>query len=92
MSLPFSMRAAASLTLVAVPGTLMGLPFPLGLRSLASQEGGVAWAWAVNGIASVLGASLAIVLAMEVGGGGLLLVGSACYGCAAVISRTGRRR
>lgn len=92
MSLPFSMRAAASLILVAAPGTLMGLPFPLGLRSLASQEGGVAWAWAVNGIASVLGASLAIVLAMEVGGAGLLLVGSVCYGCAAVISRTGRRR
>ena len=57
----------------------MGLPFPLGLRRLARAEGGVAWAWAVNGVSSVLGATLAILLAMEVGGRIVFLLGALCY-------------
>jgi hypothetical protein len=83
-------RAAVALVVLAGSGLLMGLPFPLGLRLLATAEGGVAWAWGVNGVASVLGASLAILLAMEIGGLGVFLVGAACYLAAGLVATRGR--
>ena len=43
---------------------MMGMPMPSGLRILAAQgEDLVPWAWGVNGVASVLGSVLAVVLA-----------------------------
>ncbi len=78
-SLPLAVRGPAALVVVGAAGVLMGVPFPLGLRRLARSEGGVAWAWAANGVASVVGASAAVLLAMEVGSRGVLLAGAACY-------------
>jgi len=78
-SFPLILRAIVALAGIGVLGVAMGLPFPLGLRRLARAEGGVAWAWAVNGVSSVLGASLAILLAMEVGGRMVFLAGAFCY-------------
>jgi len=46
----------------------MGRPMPSGLARLGEHTGGpVPWAWGVNGVASVVGSSLAIVVAMTVG-------------------------
>jgi hypothetical protein len=78
-SLPLILRAIVALTGIGILGVAMGFPFPLGLRRLARSEGGVAWAWAVNGVSSVLGATLAILLAMEVGGRIVFLAGALCY-------------
>ncbi len=75
VSLPLWARTAAALAVLAVPGLLMGAPFPMGLRALAPESTGLAWGWAANGVASVMGASAATLLAMEVGGSGLLVVG-----------------
>jgi hypothetical protein len=75
-------RGTVAFTLVASAGLVMGIPFPLGLRRLARSEGGVAWAWAANGVASVLGVSLAILLAMEMGGRGVFLAGALGYAVA----------
>lgn len=79
VSLPLWARAAAALAVLAVPGVLMGAPFPMGLRRLAPESTALAWAWAANGVASVIGASAATLLAMEVGGSGLLMGGGVCY-------------
>lgn len=93
VSLPLPARAAAALAVLAVPGVLMGVPFPLGLRKLAPEAAPLAWAWAANGVASVMGASAATLLAMEVGGSGLLIAGGVCYLAAAgVVSVGGAKR
>lgn len=85
--LPLALRIVVGLGIVAVPAFLMGAPFPLGLRALAGgTTSGVAWAWATNGVASVMGASLAILVAMEVGGTGLLALAAALYVVAATLS------
>jgi len=83
VGLPLPLRAAACLLVLAPPGVLMGSPFPLGLRRLAPEPTALAWAWAANGVTSVMGASLATLLAMEIGGSGLLIAGATCYGLAA---------
>lgn len=85
VSLPLPLRAAVSLLVLAVPGVLMGAPFPMGLRRLAPGGSALAWGWAANGVASVIGASLATLLAMEIGGGALMIAGAFCYAMAAVV-------
>lgn len=85
MVLPLPARAAMALIFVAAAGVVMGAPFPMGLRRLAMAPGGVAWAWAANGVASVAGASLAILLSMAVGTRLLILAGGACYLFAAMV-------
>ncbi len=89
--LPLAWRVAGGLVLVAVPGFVMGGPFALGLRAVGGAGGGVAWAWAANGIASVLGASLAVLLAIEAGGRVLVMAGAVCYGVAGLVGGGGRR-
>ena len=87
LSLPFALGLCIGIAGTGVAaGVSMGFPFPLGLRRMARSEGAVAWAWAANGVASVLGASAAILLAMEFGGRGVLLAGSACYLVAGVLA------
>ena len=59
LPLPAAFRVVASLGLVAVPGFIMGTPFPLGLREMARREpGNVPWVWAINGGCSVAGRAL----------------------------------
>lgn len=86
-ALPLGGRAAAALALVAVPGILLGGPFPLGLRRFARGTEAVAWAWAANGVAAVLGTSLAALLAMQLGARVLVIAGAVCYLAAAFIAR-----
>lgn len=84
-SLP--VRALAVLAALAPLGLLMGMPFPLGLRSLSPDAGGFAWAWASNGFASVVAAPLAALVAVEAGTSALLIMAAAAYAVAATIHR-----
>jgi hypothetical protein len=66
-------------------GLAMGMPFPLGLRSVAAWgQRQVALAWAVNGVLSVIGSVLAVTLAIQFGFTTVLLAGGMAYGIAAV--------
>ena len=57
-----------SVVFLAPLGLLMGMPFPLGMRLVAStNENLVPWSWAVNGCASVLGSILSVMLAQSFG-------------------------
>jgi spermidine synthase len=89
MSLPLAARATLALAPVVVAGLLMGMPFPLGLRRLAFARVGIAWAWAANGVASVVGAALATLVSAQVGTRGLILCGAGCYVLAALVARVG---
>jgi hypothetical protein len=59
---------------------------PLGVRSVAGlsphKPEYVAWSWAVNGFASVVGSVLTTVLAMTFGFNAVLVIGLVTYLCA----------
>ncbi|MGD8353159.1 MAG: hypothetical protein PVJ01_03260 [Pseudomonadota bacterium] len=64
----------------AVPAFLMGFPFPSALMLYETdRESLLTWAWALNGYSSVIGSSLAGVLAVTLGFESLLLLGTCCY-------------
>ncbi len=78
-------RVAFGVLLVAPLAVAMGTPFPTGLRALAGdRQGAVAWAWALNGFASVIAARVATLIAVEWGWRWVLLAGAACYAVAAL--------
>ena len=65
---------------------LMGLPFPLGLAWLERDAPDlVAWAWAVNGCASVIASVLAAILALSYGFTLVLLLGAGAYSLAVLV-------
>jgi hypothetical protein len=76
------LRALAALVCLGPPAFVMGLPFPLGLRSLAPRGGELAWAWAANGFASVVAAPLSALLALETGSRMLFAAAAASYALA----------
>ncbi|HEY7287790.1 MAG TPA: hypothetical protein VH497_20215 [Vicinamibacterales bacterium] len=81
-AMPLSRPARMILAVVAlVPiGVALGIPMPSGLRMLSARDPElVAWAWGLNGALSVLGATLAIFIAMNWGFGATLLAASATY-------------
>jgi hypothetical protein len=81
-------RAVLAVALVAPLAFAMGLPFPLVLARLRRAAPAlVPWAWGVNGCASVVAAVLAGLLAMGLGGRGLMLLGVLAYLLAAVAQR-----
>jgi hypothetical protein len=85
ISLTFALRVIVTVAILAPVGVAMGLAMPIGLRRLeALHPGATPWAWAVNGIASVLASVLAIALAIELGFRVATLAAAACYGVALV--------
>ena len=50
-------------------GTVLGRLLPLGIKSIRREE--VPWAWALNGVGSVLGTSLAVMVAVQIGFSGV---------------------
>lgn len=80
-------RIALTLLLLAVPGFLMGMPFPLGARRLGEgQRDRVVGGWVVNGYCSVLGSCLALVVSISGGLRLVLLAGAAAYFLAAALA------
>ena len=81
-AIPFTRAARiaiAAATLVPI-GVALGIPMPTGLRMLSTRAPQmVTWAWGMNGALSVLGATLAIFIAMNWGFRVTLLSASATY-------------
>jgi hypothetical protein len=73
--------------LAAILACLMGMPMPTGLATLDERLPRlVPWAWGVNGVASVLATSLAIVIAMAAGYRVVMLAATGAYLLAAAVS------
>lgn len=95
---PFGARVVVSFLVLAPLGLCLGMFMPLGLREIAQRspvpQAYVAWGWAVNGFASVVGSALATVLAMSFGFDTVLGLGLACYVAATAgwmaVTRTSR--
>lgn len=79
--LPLGGRVAVALGALVPFGGAMGVLFPSGLRLGPADP---ALAWAVNGVASVLGAVLATTLALKFGYPTVGHVGGALYGAVAL--------
>ena len=61
-------------------GIVMGIPLPTSIRLLRlANEALVPWAWSINGALSVVGATLAVFIAMYWGFSTTLLSGGICY-------------
>jgi spermidine synthase len=84
---PLPARIALAASALMPLGLVLGLPFPLAIRALAlaGEADRIPWMWAINGIASVLGAAAAVLGAMLYGLSLVLLAAMMCYGLVALI-------
>ncbi|RMF27618.1 MAG: hypothetical protein D6759_17375, partial [Chloroflexi bacterium] len=88
LGLPLVGRLLVAVLALAPVGTLMGVPFPKGLRHLeARAPQRIPWAWGVNGAASVIASVLAALLALSFGFSRVLVVGALCYAGAWLAAR-----
>ena len=91
IDLPFAARVAVAVALLAPAGLGMGIAMPIGLRRLVDlHPSGVPWAWAVNGLTSVLASALAVAIAITAGFTVATLAGCACYAAALAHAARGR--
>ncbi len=90
MGLPAAAKIGLSLALIAPLAFCMGMPFPRALAALpADDEAGVAWAWGINGCASVVSAVLGTLLAIHFGFATVVWIALALYvGAAALRPQT----
>ncbi len=93
VGLPLVAKFVISAVLLVPLGFAMGMPFPTGLRALASfpapafpagensesKQNAVEWAWAMNAASSVLGSVLAMVIAIQFGLNVTLACGALAY-------------
>jgi hypothetical protein len=67
LPLGLALRVAGALVVTAIPGILLGIPFPAAMRGLGATSPRRAYAWAVNGSASVLASTGSALVAMSAG-------------------------
>lgn len=85
--LPDLTRAIVSVILIAPLSLVMGMPFPTGLRQLGAQAPALTpWAWGVNGVFSVLGSVMVIIISMASSFTVAMICGAICYGAAAIVA------
>lgn len=75
-----ALKIAVSIGLIAPLAFFMGMPFPLGIEWLQRHHPHlIAWAWGINGYASVVSAILATCLAIAFGFNVVILLAVAVY-------------
>jgi hypothetical protein len=81
LGMDLSVRILASILVLIPLGFWMGFPFPLGIRLLKEKgmEKQIPWMWGVNGVSSVFGSVLTIVVAIGFGFTEALLLSACCY-------------
>jgi spermidine synthase len=85
------LRFTIALALTFALGVPMGFPLALGVRHLGrSDERGVAWAWAVNGTASVVGSCVVMIAMVFAGSQAALTAGVASYVISALAASSWR--
>ena len=73
-------RAGLCVLILAPAGLLMGFGFPTGMRLVSAiNTGPMPWFWGINGGASVLAASVAVVTSIAFSIDTTLRIGAACY-------------
>jgi len=89
VGLELGAKLIITLIVIGIPAFFMGMPFPLGLKKLdTAKKKIVPWAWGVNGFASVISVSLAVILSVEFGFVVVLLLSTLAYFLARLSVRT----
>jgi hypothetical protein len=80
IGLPFAVRIAITLGLLFLLGVPLGMPMALGIREIGEANRlHVAWAWACNGAAGVLGTNICMIVMIYFGMPAVFVIGAACY-------------
>jgi spermidine synthase len=83
LALPLPGRMLASGLMMFPLGFFLGMPFPLGILAISSQpRGAIAWAWGMNGLFTVVGGLLSVVLGVLLGFNFTILLALAIYALA----------
>lgn len=94
-AIPFARatRMAIAVATLAPLGIALGLPMSTGLRMLSAKAPQmIPWAWGINGALSVVGATLAIFIAMNWGFNTTLLAASCTYAIGLCVFLSATRR
>jgi spermidine synthase/uncharacterized membrane protein len=87
----YRLRVIIALSILAFPGLLMGMSFPVGLRITADQSPAyVSWMWAINGVGCVIGGFLYRYISLFYGAREAIAMGALAYLAGSLI--LGRRR
>ena len=87
-AIPWSLatRIAVAVAILVPIGILLGMALPGGMRLLAARRPDIVpWGWGLNGALSVVGATLAVFIAMNWGFSTTFLAAAAVYAVAAVV-------
>ena len=77
-------RTVVAATIVIPIGVLLGIPLPAGMRLLAARQPEIVpWGWGMNGACSVVGAAVAVFVAMNWGFSVTLSTAALAYAVAA---------
>jgi spermidine synthase len=73
-------RIVVSLLMLAPLGTLLGMPFPTGIKAVSTESNSfIPWAWGVNGFFTVIGSVGALILGMALGFKIVILLAALSY-------------
>jgi hypothetical protein len=85
MPLPLWLRVLVAVGILVPTGVLLGIPLPSGMRLLAARRPEIIpWGWGMNGAFSVVGATVAVFVAMNWGFSATLSIAALVYGVAGV--------
>lgn len=73
-------KVVFSFLVIGIPAFVMGIPFPLGLRFINNKNDSLTpWAWSINGTSSVVSTALAVIVAVETGFSGVIIIAACAY-------------
>jgi spermidine synthase len=86
MALPLFGRIVAAGLMIFPVAFFLGMPFPLGILAIADHpRGAIAWAWGMNGLFTVVGGFLAMLVSIAVGFNLTLALSLGVYALALVV-------
>jgi hypothetical protein len=87
LGLPIAARLAITFVCLAPLGFFMGMPFPLAMRILPAKASGIVpWAWALNGLMSVVASLGTVLISRLLGYSQALAVALAFYAVALLLA------
>ncbi|NIW00284.1 hypothetical protein GWN26_14645 [Candidatus Saccharibacteria bacterium] len=90
IALPLPIKILLAILLIAIPTTMMGNLFPLGLRIVSHHnQQAIPWAWGINGCLSVISSVLATLIAVEMGFYWVMIFAALAYGLPLVVNLGG---
>lgn len=86
LELPMPGRILAAAAMMFPVGFFLGMPFPLGILAIANKPRPlVAWAWGMNGLATVVGGFLSMIVSMAFGFNAAILGALGLYAVALAV-------